>query len=88
MNNRARERGEGRIGLLLALALLGTGIFVCVKIIPVRVNAYEFAISSGRVPVRRNEKGLGDLQAVYDKRRISSYRSQRKTSTWSARRTR
>jgi hypothetical protein len=38
----ARERGEGRLGLLLALALLGTGIFLGVKIIPVRINAYEF----------------------------------------------
>ena len=42
MRNRAAERGEGRIGLLIALALLGMGIFVGVKIIPVRVNAYEF----------------------------------------------
>ena len=38
----ARERGEGRLGLLFALALLGTGIFLGVKIIPVRINAYEF----------------------------------------------
>ncbi|HVQ35429.1 MAG TPA: hypothetical protein VMT33_05410 [Candidatus Bathyarchaeia archaeon] len=37
-----RERGEGRIGLVVALALLGAGIFLGVKIIPVRVNAYEF----------------------------------------------
>ena len=36
------ERGEGRIGLIVALALLGAGIFLGVKIIPVRVNAYEF----------------------------------------------
>lgn len=42
MKNRAAERGEGRIGLMVALALLGAGIFVGVKIIPVRVNAYEF----------------------------------------------
>jgi hypothetical protein len=42
MKNRASELGEGRIGLLVALALLGTGIFVGVKVVPVRVNAYEF----------------------------------------------
>lgn len=42
MKHRAAERGEGRIGLMIALALLGAGIFVGVKIIPVRVNAYEF----------------------------------------------
>jgi hypothetical protein len=40
--DRSSERGEGRLGLLIALALLGSGIFVGVKIIPVRVNAYEF----------------------------------------------
>jgi len=42
MNARTHERGEGRIGLLIALALLGSGIFLGVKIIPVRINAYEF----------------------------------------------
>jgi len=42
MNARHLERGEGRIGLLVALALLGGGIFFGVKIIPVRINAYEF----------------------------------------------
>ena len=42
MKSRNRERGEGRIGLLIALGLLGSGIFLAVKIIPVRINAYEF----------------------------------------------
>ncbi len=37
------QRGEGRIGLLVSLVLLAAGIFVGVKIIPVRINAYEFA---------------------------------------------
>lgn len=37
-----RERGDGRIGFMISLALLGGGIFAAVKIIPVRVNAYEF----------------------------------------------
>ena len=41
-NDRAAERGEGRIGFLISLVLLGVGIFVGVKVIPVRVNAYEF----------------------------------------------
>lgn len=36
------ERGEGRIGLLIAVALLGAGVFLGVKVIPVRVTAYEF----------------------------------------------
>jgi hypothetical protein len=42
MSRSGNERGEGRVGLLIALALLGIGIFLGVKIIPVRVNAYEF----------------------------------------------
>lgn len=42
MNHRRAERGEGRIGTLIALMLLGAAIFVGVKIIPVRINAYEF----------------------------------------------
>ncbi len=36
------QNGEGRVGLLIALVLLAAGIFVGVKIIPVRINAYEF----------------------------------------------
>jgi len=39
---RDSQRGEGRVGLLIALVILGTAIFVGVKIIPVRVTAYEF----------------------------------------------
>jgi hypothetical protein len=40
---RRGERGEGRIGLLVALVLLAIGIFLGVKIIPVRVSAYQFS---------------------------------------------
>jgi hypothetical protein len=36
------QRGEGRLGLLIALAVCGIGIFLAVKIIPVRIDAYEF----------------------------------------------
>lgn len=42
MRDTTAERGNGRIGFLLSLALLGAGIFVGVKVIPVRINAYEF----------------------------------------------
>ena len=42
MASRSSERGEGRIGLLISLVILGVGIFVGVKIIPVRIDAYEF----------------------------------------------
>jgi len=36
------ERGEGRLGLLIAVAVVAIGIFLAVKIIPVRIAAYEF----------------------------------------------
>jgi hypothetical protein len=36
------EKGEGRFGLLVSLLVLALGIFVGVKIIPVRINAYQF----------------------------------------------
>jgi len=42
MLDRKAERGEGRIGFLISLVLLGLGIFIGVKIVPVRLNAYEF----------------------------------------------
>ncbi len=42
MRDRHAERGDGKIGFLISLALLGTGIFIGVKVIPVRINAYEF----------------------------------------------
>lgn len=41
MNTR-NQRGEGRLGMLFALAILGTAIFAGVKYVPVRVTAYEF----------------------------------------------
>ena len=40
--HRNGERGEGRIGLIIAVALVAIGIFLGVKIIPVRIAAYEF----------------------------------------------
>lgn len=40
--DRRGERGEGRVGLLIALVVFGVAIFSGVKIIPVRIAAYEF----------------------------------------------
>jgi hypothetical protein len=40
--NSSRQSGKGRFGLILALALCAAGVFTGVKIIPVRVAAYEF----------------------------------------------
>jgi len=40
--HRNSERGEGKAGFFIALAIIGIAAFLGVKIIPVRVNAYEF----------------------------------------------
>ena len=42
MQSRKSERGEGRVGLLVALIVVAIAIFLGVKIIPVRIAAYEF----------------------------------------------
>ena len=42
MIRRIRERGEGKLGLLVAIVVVGIAIFVGVKVIPVRIAAYEF----------------------------------------------
>lgn len=39
---RNRERGEGKLGLFIFLAIVGAGIFYLVKWVPPRLNAYEF----------------------------------------------
>lgn len=39
---RKKERGEGRLGLMITLIVVAITIFLGVKIIPVRVSAYEF----------------------------------------------
>jgi hypothetical protein len=39
---RSNEKGEGRVGLLITLIIVAVAIFLGVKIIPVRIAAYEF----------------------------------------------
>jgi hypothetical protein len=39
---RKHEAGEGKAGFLIALAVIGIAAFLGVKIIPVRVTAYQF----------------------------------------------
>ena len=39
---RRGERGEGRAGFLIAVIIVGIAVFAGVKIIPVRIAAYEF----------------------------------------------
>ena len=36
------QRGEGRIGFFIALTVFAVGVFLAVKVVPVRVNAYQF----------------------------------------------
>lgn len=36
------QRGEGRVGFIITLVIALTGVFLAVKFVPVRVNAYEF----------------------------------------------
>jgi hypothetical protein len=38
----ARERGEGKFGLIVFLAVIAIVVFVAFKYVPPRVNAYEF----------------------------------------------
>lgn len=35
------ERGEGRVGFLVTLAVFAIGVFVAAKVVPVRINAYQ-----------------------------------------------
>ena len=42
MKRFGNERGEGKIGLLVALIIVGVVAFVGIKVIPVKVAAYEF----------------------------------------------
>ena len=39
---RSNEKGEGRIGLMITLIIVAVAIFLAVKVVPVRVAAYEF----------------------------------------------
>ena len=42
MVDRNGQRGEGKIGFLIAIIVIGIAVFLGAKIIPVRVTAYEF----------------------------------------------
>ena len=39
---RERQAGNGRAGFIITLALFAAGVFVLVKIVPVRVDGYQF----------------------------------------------
>ena len=42
MTRRNGQKGEGRVGLAIAIVVVGTIAFVGMKIIPTRISAYEF----------------------------------------------
>ena len=42
IGRRPGERGEGRLGFLITLIVVATAVFLGVKVVPVRVTAYEF----------------------------------------------
>ncbi|MCP3978428.1 MAG: hypothetical protein GY716_03720 [bacterium] len=54
---RSNQKGEGRIGLVVAIAVVGCAIFVGTQYIPVRIKAYEFR------DVLRNEARMGAVRA-------------------------
>jgi hypothetical protein len=42
LDRREGERGEGRLGFIITLIVVAVAIFLGVKVVPVRVTAYEF----------------------------------------------
>jgi hypothetical protein len=40
--SRASERGEGRLGTLVGLCIIGLTVYLGFKVIPVMINAYTF----------------------------------------------
>ena len=57
MERRKSQKGEGKIGLLIAIVVVAVGAFTGIKIIPVRVAAYEFK------DVMREEARYGAVRA-------------------------
>jgi hypothetical protein len=42
LNRIDRQKGEGRVGFFIALIIVAVVVFLGIKIIPVRISAYEF----------------------------------------------
>ena len=40
--DKSNQKGEGRIGFIVALILVAVVAFLAAKIVPVRIDAYEF----------------------------------------------
>ena len=89
---RSNQRGEGRLGLLIAVVVFGAAIFLGVKIIPVRIDAYEFrdilreearfaAVRSADSQVaQRIMKKAQELEVPLDKKNLSVSRTNSKVT--------
>jgi type III secretion system FlhB-like substrate exporter len=42
MNRTDKQKGEGRVGFIIALIIVAVVVFLGIKIVPVRISAYEF----------------------------------------------
>jgi hypothetical protein len=62
------ERGEGRAGFLITLAIFLVVVFVAVKIVPVRIDGYQFQEvlrqEARQAAVHRNDKVV--IQRILD----------------------
>lgn len=88
---RSSERGEGRLGVIVALVLVGVVFFLGIKIIPAKVNAYEFrdflrdqarfASNTQNDDIRRNvlEKAA-ELRIPLDKKNLRVTRTTREVA--------
>ena len=54
--DRHHERGSGRLGFILSLAVFCAVVFTAIKIVPVRINAYNFR------DVMRSEARMGAVR--------------------------
>lgn len=89
MRDRRSEKGEGRVSFFITLALFGVGVFLAVKIVPVRIDAYEFrdvlrdearqavVIKDDREIARRIMETAQEMELPLERENLSIKRSQR-----------
>jgi hypothetical protein len=63
------QRGEGRMGFFVALAVFCVGVFLAVKFVPEKINAYEFRETlreeAKNISVHRNDRQA--LERILDR---------------------
>ena len=89
MHDRQHERGEGRASFIVTLAVMIVGIFVAIKVIPVRIDAYEFrevlrdearqavVIKDDRELARRILEAAHEMELPLERENLSIKRSSR-----------